>query len=83
MRIVARDPIASEGESSWHGGNASFHVVRSGSTEAELTVHYAVDGTAENGVDYEELSGVLTIPAGDRSAVITVVPIDDEEEDAA
>jgi hypothetical protein len=42
-----------------------------------LSVTYAIGGTATNGVDYITLPGSLTIPAGSREAMITVVPIDD------
>jgi hypothetical protein len=36
-----------------------------------------VGGTASNGVDYVTLPGSVTIPAGQRQALIAVVPIDD------
>ena len=52
-------------------------VRRWGDTNADLTVPYAIGGTASNGVDYVAIPGVVTIPAGDRSAVITIMPIDD------
>ena len=39
-----------------------------------LTVHYLVTGTAQNGVDYGALSGMVTIPAGAATALIKVVP---------
>ncbi|HWX19817.1 MAG TPA: Ig-like domain-containing protein [Candidatus Binatia bacterium] len=57
--------------------DASFTVRRFGDTNGDLVVAYAVGGTATNGVDYVGLSGVVTVPAGERSAAITVVPIDD------
>ena len=41
-----------------------------------LTVNYQFTGiTAEEGVDYEAPSGVITIPAGELSAMIPVKPI--------
>ncbi len=57
--------------------NASFVVRRHGVTNDAITVAYHVGGQASNGVDYVELSGSVTIPAGERSAIIPVVPIDD------
>ena len=57
--------------------NASFTVRRFGDTNEDLTVTYAIGGSATNGVDYLPLSGTVTIPAGQRGADIAVVPIDD------
>jgi PKD repeat protein len=58
-------------------GTAQFTVSRTGITTSALTVNYAIGGTANNGVDYEKLTGSLTIPAAAASASITVKPIDD------
>lgn len=57
--------------------NAIFTVRRLGDTNDTLTVDYAIGGTASNGVDYATLPSSVTIPAGQRSALITLVPIDD------
>jgi hypothetical protein len=57
--------------------NATFTVHRFGATNDDVTVDYAIGGTASNGVDYVTLPGSVTVPAGERSAQITVVPIDD------
>jgi hypothetical protein len=56
---------------------ATFVVRRSGETNQSLRVFYSIGGSASNGVDYESLSGVVTIPAGARAARIVVRPIDD------
>ncbi len=56
---------------------ATFTVHRFGDTNDNLTVPYNIGGTASNGVDYVALPGVVTIPAGERRALITIVPIDD------
>jgi len=42
-----------------------------------LTVRYRVAGTTANGVDYAPLSGAVTLPAGEVSALVNVQPIDD------
>jgi hypothetical protein len=57
--------------------NATFTVHRFGATNDPVTVDYAIGGTATNGFDYVALPGSVTVPAGERSAQITVVPIDD------
>lgn len=57
--------------------DAMFTVHRVGVTNDDITVTYSVGGTATNGVDYVALPGVVTIPAGQTKALITVVPIDD------
>jgi hypothetical protein len=73
VSIMAVDPIAREGTTN----AATFRVRRTGATNNALTVSYAIRGTALNGVDYAELSGRVTIPAGRRSARILVEPIED------
>jgi hypothetical protein len=57
--------------------SATFMVRRLGATNDALTVKYQVGGSATNGVDYLPLPGEVTIPAGERAALIPVVPIDD------
>jgi hypothetical protein len=56
---------------------ATFTVRRFGDTNGDLTVPYDIGGTASNGVDYIALPAFVTIPAGERHALITIVPIDD------
>jgi subtilisin family serine protease len=72
VTVTATDANASES-----GGTGTFTVSRSGSTASALTVNYALNGSAENGTDYENLSGSLTIASGSSSATVTVAPIDD------
>jgi hypothetical protein len=57
--------------------NATLTVMRSGDTNTALTVAYAIGGTATNGVDYVALPGSVVIPVGQRTAMISVVPLDD------
>ncbi|MRG48621.1 T9SS type B sorting domain-containing protein [Chitinophaga sp. SYP-B3965] len=47
-----------------------------------VTVTYTVAGTATAGVDYNTLSGTVTIPAGDHEAIISIVPIDDTDQES-
>ena len=52
-----------------------FTVSRTGGgTGAAVTVRYSLGGTPQNGVDYQTLSGSVTIPAGASSADVKVVP---------
>lgn len=58
--------------------DATFIVRRyCGESNKDLTVNYAIAGTASNGVDYVTLPGSVTIPAGQEAAMITVVPINE------
>ena len=54
-----------------------FTVGRSGSTDAALAVNYTLGGTATAGSDYTAPSGVVTIPAGQASARVTINILDD------
>ncbi len=73
VNIIATDAFAREGTTN----TATFRVHRMGSTNEPLTVFYAIRGTASNGVDYVRIPNSVTIPAGQRSARITIQPIDD------
>jgi len=58
-----------------------FTIIRSGYTNAPLTVNYQLGGTAEKFTDYRRPQGdmpeFVVIPAGAFSASITIVPVDD------
>jgi hypothetical protein len=58
--------------------DATFAIRRWGETNNDVTVNYTIGGTASNGVDYVTLPGTLEIPAGQREAMITIVPIDND-----
>lgn len=49
-----------------------FQVSRSGVTTGPQVVNYTVSGTATSGTDYTELTGSVTIPAGQSSTEIVV-----------
>ena len=73
----------------WHtapaegtANNASFYIGRTGPTFAglttgDLTVNYAVTGTAANGLDYVLLSGTAIIPNGSNNVDIPITTIQD------
>ncbi|MBW8863702.1 MAG: hypothetical protein JF609_02045 [Verrucomicrobia bacterium] len=65
-------PTAYEG-----GGNGEFLFTRTGPTTNDLTVVFTVGGTANNGADYTAITNGVTIPAGQSSAVVSIVPVDD------
>ncbi|MGH7992104.1 MAG: PKD domain-containing protein, partial [Limisphaerales bacterium] len=52
-----------------------FSFTRSGSTSSALMVNYSLGGTAQNGVDYQTLSGMVVIPAGSSVATVAVHPL--------
>jgi hypothetical protein len=72
VTISASDASATEG-----GDTGTFTVSRTGDTSAALAVGYAVGGTATSGLDYTNLSGSVTIPAGAASASIIVTAMSD------
>ncbi len=50
-------------------------------TNWPLTVLYAISGTASNSLDYDTLSGVLTIASGSTSGTVTIAPLMDAVQD--
>lgn len=56
-----------------------FRISRAGNVGGELMVHYAVSGTASNGVDYTQLFGLAAIPAGQTVVTVPFNAIDDVE----
>ncbi len=92
VEVVAVDPIASERGAEpnprpGQPGNAvagrrntaTFWITRRGLLDVALEVGYRVTGRAENGVDYRELSGTVSLDAGQTRAAVVVDPIDDAE----
>ena len=74
VRLFANQSNVSEGSVN----PISFTVVRQGgSLQQALNVSYALTGEATNGVDYENLSGTITIPAGADSADLFITSIAD------
>ena len=54
-----------------------FTVKRDGDLSPDLVVSYNVSGTATSGLDYNPLSGSVTIPGGASSADIVLTPLSD------
>ncbi len=74
VRLAAVDEFMPE-----NGGTALARVTRYGSLALPLTVYFDTANAAEYGVDYTFSSGVqeLTIPAGESTADLEVVALDD------
>jgi hypothetical protein len=66
---------ASDGSES--GGSGSFTFTRTGENTMDLTAYYTVGGTATAGLDYNALSGSVTIPAGVISTTVPLNVLDD------
>ncbi|MGC4016590.1 MAG: Calx-beta domain-containing protein [Luteolibacter sp.] len=75
LTVTASDATATEGASP--ADNGTFLVTRTGDTSQDLTLYYSLAGSALQGVDFVTLPGSVTIPAGQTSAAVTIVPIDD------
>ncbi len=78
-RMMHIPPVITNFWSGWTNfaapNTATFVVMRSNVATNDLTVAYSIGGTATNGVDYQMLPGSVTIPAGCRTARITLMPI--------
>lgn len=77
ISVVATDPVAGEASVGGQPNTARFTLMRTGATTGTLTVNYLMLGTAENGTDYQPVSGTVTFAAGSATAVVTITPIDD------
>ncbi|PYK96234.1 MAG: hypothetical protein DME19_20385, partial [Verrucomicrobia bacterium] len=73
--VAATDANASE----QGPDSGSFTITRAGDTSSALTVNYSLGGTAQNGIDYQQVETSVTIGAGSGSATVTITPIDDNE----
>lgn len=72
VTVRATDPVAAEAGRD----PAVFTVSRTGSLAALLPVNYRLEGTARNGIDYENLDGQVILAAGAAKAEIVVRPYD-------
>ena len=54
------------------GQTGSFAITRTGSTDKALSTPYDLGGNAQNGVDYNQLPGSATIPAGQSSVTVPI-----------
>jgi len=73
ISITASD--ASAGEEGLNTGTFTF--IRTGNSQASLTVNCSTSGVAQSGIDYVALPTTVTFPAGATTTTVTVVPIED------
>ena len=57
--------------------SGTFRVTLSAASATDTVINYTISGTASAGNDYTALSGTVTIPAGQLSADISVVVLND------
>ncbi|MBP7141240.1 MAG: DUF1800 family protein [Opitutaceae bacterium] len=53
---------------------AEFTISRTGATTQSITVYFTLSGSAVSGVDFVNVPGAVTIPAGSSSATIEIKP---------
>jgi hypothetical protein len=70
--------IATNQNLAWENGQAgSFLVTRTGDLSGNLNFNYRLSGTAGNGIDYQALGGTASFLAGQSTAQVAIVAIDD------
>ena len=52
-----------------------FALTRTGDTSSQLTVHYSLGGTAQNGTDYQTLNGSVVFAPGSTREPVIVQPM--------
>ncbi|XHX78550.1 MAG: beta strand repeat-containing protein [Stenomitos frigidus ULC029] len=62
----------SSGSTIPQGTTGGFTITRTGPTTSALPVAYTLGGAAQNGTDYNQLPGSVTIPAGQSSVTVPV-----------
>jgi len=72
VTVAATDATANE-----NGDTGTFTISRTGDTSAALAVQYSMVGDALHGTDYQALPSFATIPAGQASTQVRIVPIQD------
>lgn len=72
VTITAPDPQADESGLTTVINPGRFTIHRAGVTNIDLPVHFAIGGTASNGVDYRAISNTVVIPAGRTAADIII-----------
>lgn len=79
VNIMATDPIAAEA-----GSDAGlFQVTRVGTTNFAIMVNLARSGSASSGADFNALPTSVHLPAGQISALIPLVPVNDAAREGA
>ncbi|MDJ1172460.1 SBBP repeat-containing protein [Roseofilum sp. BLCC_M154] len=69
--------MVTDDEAGEDGNAGQIVITRVGDLTEELTVQYSLDGDVTNGVDVAELSGEITIPAGESLVVLPILALYD------
>ncbi len=78
VSVTTVDPFAIENLAD----PATFEFRRRGNLSFDLPVFYSISGTAVNGVDYDEISRSIVIPAGESSVRLNIIPRGDDSLEA-
>ncbi len=73
--------ISIEGQLSEEGERGSFSFTLDERLEQDLLINLSIEGSATNGLDYEEIESSILIPASTLNAKLTINPILDEFEE--
>jgi len=77
-QAIGKEPV-SDGASMEPGSSLIFTFARTSGTRGALEVNFSLWGTAKPGVDYTAVGNSFTIPAGQASANLEIVPrLDDD-----
>jgi hypothetical protein len=71
VSIVASAPTAYESGPQ----RGALEITRTGGTTTNLSVSFAIGGTAVNGTDYQTIASPVTIGSGSSSAYVVITPI--------
>jgi hypothetical protein len=63
------------------GVGGKIEISRKGSLDIDKVVHLMLQGTAENGKDYQYVSAEVTIPAGELKSYVYIAPYRDNEDE--
>ena len=72
VSITANDPVAGEPVD-----DAQFTISMTNPSDSPTVIAYSVTGTANSGIDFAALSGIITLPAGATFGTIDLSVIDD------
>ncbi|MBO0591855.1 gliding motility-associated C-terminal domain-containing protein [Cellulophaga sp. E16_2] len=75
--VTATDAIATEGTPADDTGVFLIDLGSVNTTGGNVVVNFVFSGTATSGTDYVDLGSNISIPDGDRTAQLIVVPVDD------
>lgn len=81
LSVVAQQDAQEPNEG--NRSNGLFRIELPRAAANDVIVQYSLSGTAEAGRDYASLSGALIIPAGDLSAALNIVALEDNISEGA